>query len=276
MTTLLLLVIACPLADSLFSHGFFAEAATEYQRYLWQNSDSDILTHIKLGLSLAAAGETNAARIQLVPIMEGHQELNRAIRKAFAGFHAQRQEYELARRELLDLGLLLKDSVLVSELYTELAWLELLAENEAAAADYLNKAGRHDIAAAVTSSCPRKNCRPALAVLLSTFLPGSGEIYAGQPLVGIVSFLITGSSGLVSYLAAKSGDWVSASFVFSFLFLRFYSGCRHNAADFCLERQRILTRKHLNSIRQNYFLEPDWFAAAESLIGFKLPCSTRR
>lgn len=270
MILYLFLTLTCPRADSLFSHGLFADAATEYQRFLWQTPDSTGITRLKLGLSLGAAGEMNAAHRELRRVAAEHPELNEAAGRALAGLYALRRKYDLARVELLEMVLFVQDSARASRLYSDLAWLDLMTENAAGAAEYLRKAGRNDIVSDLTQPVENGNRSPTVAVLLSTFLPGSGELYAGRPLTGLASFVVTGGSAAGTYFAAKSGDWITASALFSLFFLRFYTGSRRNAAEFCLERQRSAAARRTAEVRLRYDLEPRWFAPAENLTGLKL------
>ena len=88
------------------------------------------------------------------------------------------------------------------------------------------------------------------ASLLSTFLPGAGQVYAGRVGNGYVSFAL---NGLVAYALSHSlatNRWVDATFVFT-LGSRFYFGGRQNAARFAVEwneRQREAFVKQLSDL----------------------------
>jgi len=279
VTVLLCLALAAsapgePVADSLLRNGLCASAATEYLRALFLVPDRPGLTRLKLGLSLGLSGETETGLEHLRRAGEEHPEFEYAAALARAGFLLSSSGPALARLELLDLALFVHDSAPLSRLNAALAWLELEELNFAEAARRLELAAHPDAAAKVREAGTVRGRNPTVAVLLSSLVPGTGEIYAGRPAAGLMGLAATGGSAAAAYFAARSDDWVSAAVIFSFLFLRFYNGSRSNAADFCHEYRDATLRRRSGEIAARYGLEPDWFAPAESLIGFALPPAT--
>jgi hypothetical protein len=112
---------------------------------------------------------------------------------------------------------------------------------------------------------------PTLAIILSSFVPGAGEIYAGRPLYGLASLLVTGSTAAGVWLLARDDDWVSAAVLFSLVFLRFYDGSRRNAGDYAEEFNLAVRRRELDRLALAERLEPDWFGRAEFLTGISFP-----
>jgi TM2 domain-containing membrane protein YozV len=110
---------------------------------------------------------------------------------------------------------------------------------------------------------------PTLAAVLSSFVPGSGEVYAGHAGTGLLAFAVTAGSLAWAVVAAKNDDWVSASVIVSTLFWRFYNGSRANAVAFADEHNAAVRRRHITDLIQN-IAEPDWFGGADSLLGFKV------
>lgn len=93
---------------------------------------------------------------------------------------------------------------------------------------------------------------PRTARWLSTFLPGSGQVYAGRIGNGCVSFLL---NGLVAYALGRSvakRHWMDAIVVGVFG-SRFYFGGRQNAARFAVEWNQ---RKREQLLQQLDDLEP--------------------
>jgi tetratricopeptide (TPR) repeat protein len=89
---------------------------------------------------------------------------------------------------------------------------------------------------------PRRS--PATARWLSTFLPGSGQIYAGGFRHGLNSLGL--NLGTVYLLGSSIVDqqYYDAAFVYSSLFWRYYSGSRYHAARICRERNLKLDREY--------------------------------
>ena len=278
MTLLLLLAVSTgartDLADRLYSAGQYASAATEYQRVLFaETADEPAVVRLKLGLSLGAAEEIDRAVDALSRAGGEDPEVSFEAAMAVAGILARDRRTERARLELLDMLVFTTDSVRRAELNAALAWLDLQDQAvEAAEAGYAG-AGLTDVAADVgrLNFLPRRS--PTAAMLMSSVVPGSGEIYAGRTLTGLLSLLVTGSAAAGTYLAARSDDWVTATIVFSVLFLRFYNGSRYNATDFAEEFNRRKLEEGIAELSNRHRLEPDWFGGICRKTGLACPAA---
>jgi hypothetical protein len=72
------------------------------------------------------------------------------------------------------------------------------------------------------------------ARLLSTFVPGLGQIYAGKLWNGAVSLALNGTLMYIAARAVSDGRWVDAGFLYV-IGGRFYAGGKQNAARFAHE-----------------------------------------
>ena len=108
-----------------------------------------------------------------------------------------------------------------------------------------------------------------MAAALSSFVPGSGEVYAGRTGTGLLAFAVTAGSLAWAVVAAKSDDWVSASVIVSTLFWRFYNGSRANAVAFADEYNAAVRRRHITSLI-HHVAEPDWFSETDSILGYRV------
>jgi len=281
MTLLLLLVLQSltsnlqsevSLGDSLLKHRFAAEAAQEFRRCLWQQDThgaADGLTHFKLGLSLAASGRLQDAAQELSTAGRLNADLADTSQTALAGFYAQSRRYDLAAFELSDLLVFTRDSARRAELNAAVGWLHLQEGDVPSAASSYELAGKPDVANSLrlAGAAPRRS--PTLAAVLSSFVPGSGEIYAGRTGPGLLAFAVTAGSLAWAVVAAKSDDWVSASVIVSTLFWRFYNGSRANAVAFADEYNAASRRRRIAGLSAR-LMEPDWFSGTESLLGYRL------
>jgi tetratricopeptide (TPR) repeat protein len=278
---LLFLSVGCALAsgsaaDLLFERGLYADAATEYQRNLFLGSKNPAIDQLKLGLSLGAAHEVDRAADALRTAAERYPEQTDAAGRALAGLFTDRADIDRARLELMDLLIFTRNSVRRARLNADLGWLELQQDNYAGARkDYL-KAGMTRTAAALDHIDRLPHRSPTTAMVLSSFVPGTGEIYSGRVGSGLLSLLVTGASAAGVYYATRSDDWVTAAVVFSVLFLRFYNGSRQNAADYAEQFNRTHRRDYVAGLDILHGIEPNWFEEAELLTGLRFPRSTLR
>jgi TM2 domain-containing membrane protein YozV len=262
------------LGDSLLKHGFDAQAVQEFKRELWEDravSDNPAksLYHLKLGLGLAAGNQLFAAAQELRSAGQTAPELADPAQTALAGFYARSGRYDLASFELSDLLVFTRDSLRRATLNSAIGWLRLQEGDVTSAASSYDLAGRPDVASLLRSAEPPPHRNSTVAALLSTFVPGSGETYAGKPGTGLLSLAVTAGSLTWAVLAAKSDDWVSASVIVSTLFWRFYNGSRANAVAFADEHNSAARHRRIASLTP-HVAEPDWFAGTDSLIGYEV------
>lgn len=282
------------LGDSLLKHGFNLEAGREFRRVLWENREqslgapaSDVLgapseraargiprfpaglTHLKLGLSLAAASQLQLAAEELRTAGRITPELAEPAQTALAGYYTRSKRYDLATFELSDLLVFTRDSVRRATLNSALGWLRLQEGDVASAASSYDLAGKPDVASALRFAKAAPYRSPTIAAVLSSFVPGSGEAYAGRPASGLLAFAVTAGSLVWAVTAAKSDDLVSASVIVSSLFWRFYNGSRANAAAFADEYNSAARHRRIASLTPQV-AEPDWFGGMDSLIGYKV------
>jgi hypothetical protein len=281
MTLLLLLVLQSAifslqpemaLGDSLLKHRFGVEAVQEFRRSLWLSDSDDVsagLTRLKLGLSFASLNQLPAAAEELRAAGRISADLSEPAQEALAGYYAHGKRYDLASFELSDLLVFTRDSVRRASLNSTIGWLRLQEGDVASAAGSYDLAGRPDIASTLrlTNRTPHRS--PTLAAVLSSFVPGSGEVYAGHTGTGLLSFAVTAGSLAWAVVAAKSDDWVSASVIVSTLFWRFYNGSRANAVAFADEYNSTVRRRHVMRLIHQV-PEPDWFGGSDSLLGYKV------
>ena len=260
------------IGDSLLKHGFGVEAVREFRRSLWLSDSDDAsvgLTRLKLGLSLASVNQLPAAAEELRAAGRISADLAEPAQEALAGYYAHRKRYDLASFELSDLLVFTRDSARRASLNSTIGWLRLQEGNVSSAASSYDIAGKPDIANVLRldRSAPQRS--PTLAAVLSSFVPGSGEVYAGRPGTGLLAFTVTAGSLVWAVVAARSDDWVSASVIVSTLFWRFYNGSRANAVAFADEYNSAARHRRIARLSAQ-LTEPDWFRAIDSLLGYGL------
>jgi hypothetical protein len=260
------------LGDSLLKHGFNTEAVQEFRRSLWLADSVDTSaarTHLKLGLGLAAENQVFAGAEELREAGRIAPDLAEPAQTALAGYYAQRKRYDLAAFELSDLLVFTRDSVRRVSLNSAIGWLHLQEGDVASAASSFDLADKPGIAQALRSAKVTPSRSPTLAAVLSSFVPGSGEAYAGRTGTGLLAFAVTAGSLAWAVVAAKSDDWVSTSVIVSTLFWRFYNGSRTNAVAFADDYNSASRRRRIARLAAE-LPRPDWFSGTDSVLGYRV------
>ncbi len=255
-------------ADSLFNYGFYREAATEYRRYSVNAGRTADTALLKLGLSLAASGSLPEAAEVLRRVSDLSPHLAQPSLLALAGFYVRAGQLASARVEISDILLFASDSAERHVLYADRAWIALQEHDFGLAQADLLKTNR---ALSLATNAPSAHRSSTLAVALSSLLPGAGEIYAGQLGHGLLAFLATAGTGFATYQSARENDWVTATVLFSALFLRFYNGSRRNALDFVEDYNDRRDREFVSRVVVEQRLQPDWFRGVRPLTGPNFP-----
>ncbi|UCD20007.1 MAG: hypothetical protein JSU64_02400 [candidate division WOR-3 bacterium] len=232
-----------PLADSLFAHGYLEAARIEYLRGFFFHPELKraIEPRLNYAITVLSADESEGIA-ELIGIVDSFPELPPAIVNRIAVEYIRAGRYYLAinllnagsDRKMLGLALLLDDQLIEAR--------NTFVRNE-----------DHVIAAEIDSFL----CLPArsekTALLLSLFLPGSGQVYASDVRQGLVDFLINIGSAYLLYNAFDQKKYVDASLVFFFLINRFYLGSLHNAQKAANEYNESRRREWLNHFLDSHF-----------------------
>jgi tetratricopeptide (TPR) repeat protein len=267
--------LASDVADSMVVHGYYAEAASEYRRALFLEGDDSAVdaatTRLKLGIALGSAGRTADAVRELHAARDGRTSLALSAQLAAAGFYARRADFEQAQAEVSDLLVFSRESAEANGLQRYAAWLSLRQGDVAASAAGFRRAGDTTLSNRIRQSAAPGTRSPNLAMLMSSVIPGTGEMYAGRPAAGLLALAVTGLTVVGIVWAARSDDWVSASVVASTFFWRFYNGSRQNAANFADEFNRAAIDRNVRRISA---AEPAWFGPASLATGLKVEPDT--
>ncbi len=246
-------------ADSLYLNRNFFDAATEYERFLY-NYPSDFnvdYVYYKLGLSYLKNNESDKGENVIRRVIESSNSYSRKAQLALTKDFIQNSKFTQARLEIQELLIFTSDTIETKELNRILGWIDL-EENELKKAEYHFSIANDSEMIKVTQSfdlLPRKN--PFIAILLSSIIPGTGEIYCGHYWTGFASFLVNAASVAGIVLSVKKENYVDAALILSIFFNRFYLGSRQNAYDFATEYNEKLYRIKINKIRQSCNLFPN-------------------
>ncbi|RKY63046.1 MAG: hypothetical protein DRP99_04840 [Candidatus Latescibacterota bacterium] len=241
------------LADSLYSCGNYYEAITEYRRYLFFDPSGSGAGYAwyRIGLSYREMGEFGRAleafkEARMYAATEDERERYR-IEEALVLMAQGR--WEPAQVSLLHVATFCRDPALrrrarcllgVSYLY-RFNWEE--AERCLSSCLSPGDPRLERIRVLLGKGRTLELKSPKKAKLLSTFLPGLGQIYAGDWGAGLNALAL---NCLTSYLWGRSllkGRYLDAAFWFTSLFLRYYRGNRFRAEKLAEERNLKVQRK---------------------------------
>ncbi|MEO0083401.1 MAG: hypothetical protein ABIK33_03315 [candidate division WOR-3 bacterium] len=246
------------LADSLYQQENYFAAATEYQRYLFFHSDNansdnasknDSLIcaiQAKLILSLFYNNEDEKAQKLLNNLAFRTQNFDQKFKLLLAQHYLKENQYLKAKIELINL--LSKDSLNNQTINKLLGYVSLQENDLTSAERYFSSAGDSLLIKKIYSIKKLRNKNALLAQIFSSIIPGSGEIYAGEKIIGLLSFIANSLSLYGAVYTYKKKQYLDSVILFSFFFTRFYNGSRNNARDFSLKYNKNLYRKHLSEI----------------------------
>ena len=241
LSLLSVLVCADPavdLGDSFSNLGNYNQAITEYKRFLFFNPEGSKSAeiHYKIGLAYKSDHLWDQAI----------QSMNSALKRTKDLESKSKIQIDLAITYLAsnqpNLALLKLMSVLSqptsSQLHKRASFLKGLTEiylfNWKAARStfktyFENESRFHQIDTIINQAIKSPRKSGSVATILSTILPGSGQIYANNWVDGFNALVLNGLFGYTSFSVAKSGNYRDSSFLTLFLWMRYYLGNRNNA-----------------------------------------------
>ncbi|MBK8167664.1 MAG: hypothetical protein IPK64_17090 [bacterium] len=241
----------CRIAEGLFASGFWDEAVTEYQRYLyWQPRGAwrplclhrlticwQRLGRPDLALDACMAGQSESRS----PYMKGEYgleagELLLGLKQEVAAATKARQVLEESSdpRQRVRARSLQIRSLMAQDRFEDVRSALALILREMRAVRDPDPVDSEDLRLAIDDASLRS---PGTSRLLSTIVPGAGQLYAGRPGGAINALALTGSLGHLLVSSSRDGD-VGLAFFSFYLLRRYYHGNRHHAERACLDRNR--------------------------------------
>lgn len=227
-------------ADSLFAIGSYFEASIEYERaiYLSESSRERVLANLGKAEALKQTGEFKKAYddLQRSLMFQGDDSLRMEVMYQVAfcaymsGMIAEANAMIMRIRHSFDGQLHSKMYLLESLVKVEMQqweelrehlshWLEKFSANNMQKNDVLDQ---YD--ALLEDNKNRKNLSPERARLWSTFLPGAGQLYAGEPGWAFLN-VFSQLAGLASFgLLAYNGFYIASVVAGLGPFQAFYFG----------------------------------------------------
>lgn len=254
---------AVDFGDHLFALGNYDAAITEYKRFLFFNSHHLRSGEVQFKIGLAYRAQewwAEAAEAMIGAIQRTTEtELQAEMRVELAVTLIASGAYDLALVELIKVDMQSQSARLrhrarflrgIAYLY-QFKWEQARSVFEAYFDETPSAAGAAAEIDALFSEAinlPQKSEKTAR--LLSTFLPGLGQTYAGDWKNGLNALLLNGALGYVTLDAAIERDYDDALLSFFFLFYRYYAGNRYRAAEAAQAFNDRENRQHADRIVQ--------------------------
>jgi len=243
MLTALVLFSQLTLADSLYARGYYEAARVEYARvfFFYPQIAQDPGSRLRYAITVLKQDEP-----------KGISELNRLVSEFPALSMDLRREiatqYLSAGRPYLAIDLLrgTEEKYLLGMAY-------LFDDQYVNAHEAFLANGNLEIARLIEDYLQKPGKSEKTAALLSVFLPGAGETYAGNFQLAARDFLLNLGSGYLLYNAVKQQKYVDATLVFVFLINRFYLGSIYNAQRSALEHNEKQRRAFLDHLQEKFF-----------------------
>jgi beta-N-acetylglucosaminidase len=262
-------------ADSLFKDRRYYEALTEYKRYAFHNSNSKILdsVYLQIALSYRYTGDINCSDkyLDLSITTSYSQDKVSQIKIEKAINQIIKKEYNPASNLLSDI---LKTSTHLSVIqqasyyliiidvlksdYTsaKLRFVELkdqlkVNSSDADCENYIEVIALLDSAANISIKDVNK------AIMLSSFLPGLGQIYCKACIKEVLNaFLLNGAMVALITISVMNVHYVDAV-LFAYLLQLFYVGNRNNTEILCKNFNRNTNEAFRNAILKE-LAKPHW------------------
>ena len=251
-------------ADHLFEQRAYRSAILEYKRLLFYQPDAAkaALARYRIGLSYYHQGNRELARQKFEEVRQNspNTPLYLQAQLMLGRTHFDAKNYSTARStffQVANAGASGETAAQARYLrgwcyIHEQAWFKAIAEwrtvQQLQPNALLSQASTR-LADITYANTPLPFKSPRLAEWMSTFLPGAGQIYAGELEKGLISGAI---SAAIFYLLADSireeryVDAVGICLVSS----RFYLGNRVNAREWAIEHNRRLKADFIRQLKQ--------------------------
>ncbi len=252
--TLLFILAQLAIADRLYDANYFPQAELEYRRVLFYNQSPDSLfyTRKKLFYSLYHNEKFEAA-VKIIKELIEEDSLHRDNHSLLLSkLYVNAGYYSLARLELNNLSANTKDKKIREEAIRLSGIANIYRRDYQAAEENFREISDTLAILKIRDYIgkPKKNIFKAM--LLSSILPGSGELYAGNLRLAAIDFSINFASGFLLYNALKKKKTFDAALIVSFLIARFYTGSRSNAQTSAIEFNERQHAEWLTEIEKDF------------------------
>lgn len=248
------------LADRFFNLGFYEEAITEYKRYIHFNAATGEVSYAYYKIGLAYRNKHNLKKSLEALEAAAQSAMSDSIREErkidMAVTYIAEGKYDKAKFILLKLLSFSKIPEIKRKASLFLCVAYLYTYQWESAKDaiqiYFEEEGNNAVAGeldSLLSAAEDMNYKsPATAKWLSTFIPGIGQMYAGNVGDGINALLLNGANIYFIIYKLLKEEYGNAYIIYFFLFRRYYFGNIYRARKEAVEHNRKLNEHTADSV----------------------------
>jgi tetratricopeptide (TPR) repeat protein len=263
------------LADGLYSAGSYEEAITEYERFVFFHPSEELAWHARqrMGLCYRDEGRWDEAASSFREAAQEAPDAARRINSELAevgvllasGNFGDAELRLLMARSFEDPALLAgRDAVYLCVVYTLTARWEMAERELERPLPAILPSAVADARTLVGKARARGSPSRATARVLSTFLPGAGQAYAGDWGDAVNAFAVNVLSAALVVLAAIAGDYVEAVLVFSYFFERYYTANIEKAGKLAALRGERISKEAAGRLIPLLLTAPDGSPAEDA------------
>ena len=256
--------IALGFADNLYEQGDYYRAVTEYHRYLcfYPYGASRGYVLYKLGLCYRENGEYNTSQSYLCKSVKWEEDSDIASEAHLILARNEIRENYFSRAEyyITQYNLMRSDK---GEGYYWLGWNFIYNGEWQEASSNFIKASELDLSSELSSASSELSINilsalelpyrsPKLAKLFSTFIPGTGQIYAGKYLQGAIGLALNGALAYLFFYSLSESDLAEASVIYTLVWARYYWGNRKLAREYAEDFNREHTMRFIHNLEDEY------------------------
>jgi len=269
-------------AESLFKEGEYYRAITEYKRFISYYPENSLIGNAmyqigncyfqaeKWDEAIKSFKEFNSKYPDSALAKEalqktGESYLNKGdkenAKKIFDLIKEKYPEDDVSNKAKINLGMIYLENEDWSKASEAFSQVKENSEHKALADRLLHGAKEGE-------KLPRKS--PVLAGLLSTALPGAGQLYTGRKLDSLISFLLNGVF-IWGAIESFNRDIYVAGGILSFFELGWYSGNIYNAISDAHKYNRDTKLRFIEELKKDSFLSTGYSPKDKTfLISYKI------
>ena len=251
-------------AESLMSVGDYEGAVTEFERFIFMNPAGESVAFAQYRMAQAYRDLREWDRSIAALTRSIRAEANDSIRTEreilLAVITAARGDFDLAEFRLVRIEVYARHPTLKRKAAFfrgvcctyQAKWddarhaFRIAFADSAGLAEFYHLREEVDSLSTAAALQPRKN--PELAKWLSTLIPGSGQLYSGDPKNSLNALAVNSVTGYLLVNNIVERDWGDAVLTYLFLFGRYYFGNRQHAAESARDRNREIDEGYAESI----------------------------
>ena len=251
---------ALNLADRFFDLEFYEEAITEYKRYIHFNAAGEEVSYAYYKIGLAYRNKRNLKKSLEALEASAQAATSDSIREErkidIAVTYIAEGRYDKAKFILLKLLSFSNFSEIKRKASLFLCIAHLYTYQWESAKDaiqiFFKEEGKNEFASeldSLLSAAENMNYKsPTTARWLSTFIPGTGQMYSGNVGDGINALLLNGANIYFIIYKLLKEEYGNAYIIYFFLFRRYYFGNIYHARKEAIEHNRKLNEHTADSV----------------------------